>query len=163
HWHGMPLGIIASVLICTAVAAVSYLAVTQTITQEITDYGSITADNIVLDDVAVGENFSQSFSGAVEVDLGPDGAGRALKMVCTPDSKYTSFGVTITLTSKPEGSTVGLYGYGITGGGEVSVDLDIPGLYTFDQTIEGVAGSSTGTATSTVTFTLETSTTPPRP
>ncbi|GAI17158.1 unnamed protein product, partial [marine sediment metagenome] len=99
RWHGIPLGIIASVLICTVVAAASYLIATQTITQDIKDYGSITADDIALGDVAVGENVSQSFSGAVEVNLGPDGAGKALRMVCDADSLYASFDVTITLTS----------------------------------------------------------------
>ncbi len=37
-WHGIPIGIIASVLIGTAVLAATYLSVTQTITQEITPY-----------------------------------------------------------------------------------------------------------------------------
>ncbi|GAJ11054.1 unnamed protein product, partial [marine sediment metagenome] len=128
-WHGIPIGIIASVLIGTAVVAAGvYFAVTQTITQDITkspepepDYGSITVDTATLNSVEEGKSFSQTFTGAVTVNLGPDGAGKALKLNCTPDPKYTSFGVTITLTSKPADSDVMLAGYGITGGGVISV------------------------------------------
>ena len=169
-WRGIPVGLIATILIGTMVlAAAAYLTVTQVITQEITepappppDYGEIIAPSIALTSVEAGQSFTKTVVDGVTVDLGPDGAGKALKLACTPDPKYTSFSVTITLTSKPEGSTVGLYGYGITGAGEVSVDLDIPGVYTFDQTIEGRAGSTGGSAQSTITLTLEDSTTPPR-
>lgn len=171
RWHGIPIGIIASVLIATmVVAAVSYLTVTQIITQDIIepveppppDYGEITAPSIALTSLEAGESFTRTIVDGVMVDLGPDGAGKALRLACTPDPKYTSFGVTITLTSRPEGSTVGLFGYGITGGGEVSVDLDVPGLYIFDQTITGTAGSATGSAESIVILALEDSTTPPK-
>jgi len=171
RWHGLPIGIIASVLIGTAVlAATAYFTVTQIITQDITepyvppeeDYGIILAPDIDLSKVATNSSFSQTLTGAVIVELGPDGAGEALKLVCVPDPLYTSFGVTITLTSKPEGSGVMLAGYGITGAAEVSIDLDLEGTYIFDQTIEGVAGSETGSASSTITLTLEESTTPAR-
>jgi len=169
-WHGIPIGIIASILIATVVMAAVYLTVTQTITQTINepeeppppDYGEILAADMILPTVETGDPFSKTVSGGVTVNLGPDGAGKALKMVCTPDTKYTSFDVTITLISRPVGSTVGLYGYGISGGGEISLDLDVAGTYVFDQTIEGTAGNSEGSAGSTVTFTLEDSTTPPR-
>ncbi|GAI71836.1 unnamed protein product, partial [marine sediment metagenome] len=137
-WRGIPIGLIASILICTAVVAAGvYFAVTQTITQEIIeepepDYGTITVDTATLPQVYKNGSFSKTIVGGVQVQLGPDGAGKALKMDCTPDSKYTSFGVTITLTDKPAGSGVMLAGYGITGGGVISVDLDVPGLYIFD-------------------------------
>ena len=170
-WHGIPIGIIASVLIGTMVVAAAYFTVTLTITQEIEEpyvppppnYGEILAPDIDLSKVNTNSSFSQTLTGAVVVELGPDGEGKALRMVCTPDPKYTSFGGTITLTSKPEGSDVGLYGYGITGGGEVAIDLDLRGTYIFDLTIEGKAGGTTGSASSTITFTLEDSTTPPGP
>ena len=169
-WCGIPIGLIATILISIAVVAVSvYLTVTQVITQEIIeppppppDYGEITAPSMALPSLQVGQFFITTAEDGVTVNLGPDGAGKALKLSCTPDPKYTSFGVMITLTSKPVGSTAGLYGYSITGAGEVSVDLDLPGLYIFDQTIEGVAGSTAGSAQSTITLTLEDSTTPPR-
>ncbi len=171
-WHGIPIGIIATVLIgITVLAASSYLIVTQTITQDIREaeeppepvYGEIIAPSIALPHLHVNKSFTKTVEGGVTVELGPDGAGKALRLVCAPDSLYTSFGVTITLTEKPEGSEVGLYGYGITGGGEVSVDLDLEGTYVFDQTIEGKAGSSAGSAESTITLTLEDSTTPSFP
>ena len=171
RWHGLPIGIIASVLIGTiVVSAAAYLTVTQVITQEIIEpyeppppnYGEITAPSIALTSVQAGKPFAKYVLDGVTVDLGPDGAGKALKLACTPDPKYTSFGVTITLTSKPEGSEVGLYGYGITGAGEVTIDLDLEGTYIFDQAIEGVAGSTLGSAESTITLTLEDSTTPPK-
>jgi len=170
-WRGIPIGIIASVLIGTVVLAAVYITTTLTITQEIKepyvppekDYGSITAPNIDLSRVSPNSSFSQTLTGAVVVELGPEGEGKALTMVCIPDEKYTSFGGTITLKERPEGSEVGLYGYGITGGGaEVGIDLDVRGTYIFDLTIEGIAGGSTGSAQSTIEFTLEDSTTPPR-
>ncbi len=168
-WHGIPIGIIATAFLGVAVVASgAYLIVTQTITQQITkpgtpplpNYGEIIAPSIALTSLETGQSFTKTVVDGVKVELGPDGAGKALRLVCTPDSKYTSFGVTITLTSRPEGSTVGLYGYGITGGGQVSVDLDVAGTYIFDQTITGVAGPTLGLATSTITLTLEDSTTP---
>ena len=170
RWHGLPIGIITSALIATmVVAAASYLTVTQVITQRITeppgpppDYGEIIAPSIALTSVETGQSFTKTVVDGVTVDLGPDGAGKALRLSCTPDPKYSSFGVTITLTAKPAGSEVMLAGYGITGAGEVSVDLDVPGVYRFDQTIEGRAGSEAGSAESTITLTLEDSTTPPR-
>jgi len=170
-WHGIPIGIIANVLVGTAVLAAVYITATLTITQEIEepyvppekDYGSITAPDIDLSKVAPNSSFSQTLTGAVVVELGPDGEGEALKMVCTPDPKYTLFDVTITLKERPEGSEVPFYGLGITGGGQISVDLDVRGTYIFDLTIAGTAGGSTGSAVSTIDFTLETSTTPPGP
>ncbi|MBA7531784.1 hypothetical protein ES705_24005 [subsurface metagenome] len=168
-WCGIPIGIIASVLIGTAVLAAIYLTVIQTITQEIKEpylppeevYGSITAPDIDLSQVAPNSSFSQTLTGAVVVELGPDGEGKALKLVCDPDEKYTLFDVTIKLTDRPEGSEVSFYGYGIQGGGAaVAIDLDKRGTYIFDLTIAGKAGSAEGSAQSTITFTLEDSTTP---
>lgn len=165
-WFSIPITVFL-VLVLTAGAAIAtgpFLTTEQTITQQINerplDYGSISALDISLDDVEVGKTFTKTYLSSVIVDLGPDGAGKALRMVCNADSLYTSFDVTITLISKPVGSEVGLYGYGITAGGEVAIDLDVAGTYTFDQTLLVTAGSSTGDATSTVTFTLEDSTTP---
>lgn len=168
-WHGIPIGIIASVLICTVVVAAVYITTTLTITQRITapppppDYGEILAPDIDLSKVEVGKSFSQTLTGAIVVELGPDGEGKAMRMVCAPDELYTLFDVTATLKERPVDSTVGFYGYGITGGGEVAIDLDVRGTYIFDLTIAGKAGSSTGSASSTITFTLEDSTTPPGP
>jgi hypothetical protein len=168
-WKGIPIGIIATVLLCTVVVAAVWVTTTLTITQEIKEpyvppeevYGSITAPDIDLSQVAPNSSFSQTLTGAVVVELGPDGEGKAMRMVCTADEKYTSFGGTITLKERPADSTVGLYGYGITGGGAaVAIDLDVRGTYIFDLTVEGKAGSEAGSASSTITFTLEDSTTP---
>ncbi len=171
-WHGVPIGIIASVLLCTAVvAAGAYLTTTLTITQEIKepyvppekDYGVILAPDIDLSGVDAGSSFSQTLTGAVVVELGPDGEGEALKLVCDPDEKYTLFDVTLMLKERPEESEVPFYGIGITGGGQASVDLDVRGTYIFDLTIAGIAGSELGPAESIITLTLEESTTPPGP
>ncbi len=161
-WRGIPIGIIASVLIGTAVLAASYLIVTQTITQEIVeptppppDYGEIIAPSIALSSLETGQSFTKTVEDGVTVDLGPDGAGKALRLACSADSLYSYFSVTVTLKERPEGSTVGLYGYSIAGGGEVSIELDVPGLYIFDQTIKGRAGNVAGSVESTITLTLE--------
>ncbi len=168
-WRGIPIGIIASVLIGTAVLATVWVTTTLTITQEIKEpyvppegvYGGITAPDIDLSQIAPNSSFSQTLTGAVVVELGPDGEGKALRMVCVPDDLYASFGGTITLKERPADSTVGLYGYGITGGGAaVAIDLDKRGTYIFDLTIAGKAGSEIGSASSTIEFTLEDSTTP---
>ena len=171
-WKGIPIGIIATVFLCTAVlAATVYFTAILTITQEIKepweppppDYGEVLAPDIDLSKVDAGSSFSQTLTGAIVVNLGPDGEGELLRMVCAPDDLYTDFDVTATLTDKPEGSGVGLYGYGITGGGEVGIQLDLRGTYIFDLTIAGKAGNTLGAASSTITFTLEEYTGPPPP
>ncbi|GAI88696.1 unnamed protein product, partial [marine sediment metagenome] len=110
RWHGIPIGIIASILITGIVVAGTLIGVTQTITQEITeppkDYGSITADPITLNSVYVGKNVSQSFSGAVVVVVGPDGVGKYLHLkLNTTSDLYQWCGVT--LTSLPGDNPVG--------------------------------------------------------
>ncbi|MBA7586647.1 hypothetical protein ES708_28650 [subsurface metagenome] len=171
RWLGIPFfGIILSVVMAGAILAATWLTVTQTITQEIEepyvppeeDYGSITALDLDLSKVDKNSSFSRTLTGAVVVELGPDGEGKALAMVCNPDPKYTLFDVTITLKERPEGSEVPFYGLGITGGAGISIDLDQRGTYIFDLKIAGKAGSETGTAESTIIYTLEDSTTPPR-
>ncbi len=97
-WHGIPIGIVASILVGTAVLAAILIGVTQTITQEITepyvppppDYGSITAGPLTLDSVEAGKNVSQSFPGAVTVLVGPDGVGKYLhlKLNSTTDLQF---------------------------------------------------------------------------
>jgi hypothetical protein len=170
-WKGIPIGIIASVLIGTVVLAAVFITVTQTITQKIVepepepvyDYGEIVAPNIALSNLETGKSFTRTIVGGVTVDLGPDGAGAALRLSCNASPLYSSFDVEITLTDKPEGSEVWLVGYSVSGGGEVSIELDLPGLYIFDQTITGKAGGGAGSAQSTITLTLEESTFPPGP
>lgn len=164
RWHRIPVALVSAVLVIALVAGGAFAAILtetpQTITQEITEPSSIAVADINLDSVVAGGSVSKSLRNAVVVNLESDGVGKALRMVCNADPLYTSFDVTITLTSKPAGSSVILAGYGITGGGAISVDLDVAGTYTFDQTIEVTTGSTPGAATSTVTFTLEDSTTP---
>ncbi|MBA7694560.1 hypothetical protein ES703_103171 [subsurface metagenome] len=171
RWHGLPVGIVTAILlVClltgSAIAS-TYIVEDQTITQTITepppDYGTITAIPIDLDDVIAGKSFSQTFDGAVVVELGPDGVGQEFRMSMTPSSLYTSLDVTITLVEKPVNSEVGMYGYGISDGGLVGIQLDVEGTYTFDQTISGTAGDTAEAASSTVHFTLETYTGPPPP
>jgi len=110
---------------------------------------------MVLPTVEMGQPFTKTVTDGVRVELGPDGVGKALRMTCDADEKYASFGVTITLTSKPTDSEVPSYGLSVSGGGEVAVELDVVGTYLFNQTIDGVAGNTFGSASSTVTFTLE--------
>lgn len=169
RWHRVPVALISAFLmvgLLTGGVFAALPATVQPVTQGVVmtyDYGTITANAIELPNVKVGDTRSKTFPGAVVVELGVDAVSLpgALKMVCDADPLYDSFDVTITLTDKPAGSTVGLYGYGISAGGEVSIDLDVAGTYTFDQTIEVTAGSIPGPATSTITFTLIESTTPP--
>jgi len=167
-WKGIPIGIIVTVLIGTAVLATVLISVTQTITQEIEepyvppeDYGEVTVLDLALSKVDTNSSFSRTLTDAVVMELGGDGEGKGLKIVCNADPLYSSFGGTITLTSKPDGSEVGLYGYGITGGGEVTIQLDVRGTYLFDLTVAGTTGSEIGSATSTITYTLEDTWFPP--
>lgn len=167
RWHSIPVAMVSVLLVLTliaggAFAAEAFITTEQSITQMVEeDYGTITAPAIELPNVKVGKSFTETYSNAVTVELGPSGVGKEFRMSATASDLYTSFDVTITLISKPEGSEVGLYGYGISGGGIIGIQLDVEGTYIFDQTIEVTAGSTSGTAESTVTFTLEEYTGPP--
>ncbi|MBA7591464.1 hypothetical protein ES708_33622 [subsurface metagenome] len=159
-WKGIPIGIIASILLCTMVVAASYFAVTQTITQKITeaptppDYGEIVAPSVSLPNLVVGKSFEKDFPNGVVVTR--KNYDVAFEMALTSDPLYTSFGVELILTGKPQGSDLVIgTGYAVSGSASVGVDLDIAGIYTFDETITGTAGNSPGTATSTVVFTFE--------
>lgn len=168
-WHRLPVGII-TVILLTSLVAGSVFAATPLITTDqivtqtlVKDYGTITAPAIVLTDVRPESDFSQTLDDYIIVELGPDGVGQEFRMSATPSDLYTSFNVTITLIDKPEGSEVGLYGYGISGGGVVGIQLDVAGTYTFEQTVSGTAGSDEGKATSTVHFALVEYEGPPPP
>ncbi|GAI55325.1 unnamed protein product, partial [marine sediment metagenome] len=160
-WHGIPIGIIASVLIGAAVLAATYITVTQTITQEITepepppDYGGIVAPTMALPKLETGKSFTKVLPDGVVVTR--KGYDVAFEMALTSDPLYTNFGVELILTGKPSGSDLVIgTGYAVSGGASVGVNLDIAGTYTFTETITGTAGSAPGTATSTVVFTLVT-------
>lgn len=171
RWLGIPLGVIVAVLLVGVVAAASYLSVTQTITQKIVpepyipDYGSITAPDIILDDVVVvGVSVSQSFPGAVTVVVGPDGVGSYLHLkLNTTSDLYSWCGVTLRshvgdnpITGKNLLINVT---YGELGGSprdfpHCSVQLTEPGTYTFSETV-GAIPSALGTAEVKVDITLE--------
>lgn len=171
-WHGIPIGIIASVLVGTAVVAGILLGVTQTITQEIKeepapppDYGSITAEDIILDDVIVGNSVSQSFPGAVTVVVGPDGVGKYLHLkLNTTSDLYEWCGVTLR-SHVGDNPITGMnllinVTYGELGGQprdfpHCSVQLTEPGTYIFEETVGAIPGSTLGTAEVTVDITLE--------
>lgn len=168
RWHRVPVALISAFLMVGLLAGGVFADVLiqedQDITQGIVlqyDYGTITADAIELPNVKVGESFTETYPGAVTVVLGPDGVGKEFGISTTASGLYTLLDVIITLTDRPAGSTVEFYGYGGTAGGYVGIGLDVPGTYLFDQTISGVAGSSAGSASSTVTFTLEDTWFPP--
>ncbi|MBA7567360.1 hypothetical protein ES708_09071 [subsurface metagenome] len=163
-WHGIPIGIIASVLICTAVVAAAYIGVTQTITQKITepyvppppDYGEIIAPEIALANLETGKTFTKVVTDGVTVDLKADGAGKTFNIAPDPSELYTFFSVELVLTDKPAESqkTIGM-GWKAVNQARVGTTLDAVGLYTFTETIKVTAGNAPGTATSTVAFTLE--------
>jgi hypothetical protein len=162
-WCGIPIGIIASVLICTAVlAAVIYLTVTQVITQEIVgptpppDYGEIIAPNIALTHIQTGHSFSKTFVDGVTVDLKSDGVGTTFNIDPNQSPLYTFFSVELVLTDMPDEShLVEGMSWKAVGGARVGFTLDAVGLYTFTETIKVTAGDATGSAQSTVILTLE--------
>ncbi|MBA7625708.1 hypothetical protein ES703_33140 [subsurface metagenome] len=172
-WKGIPIGIIATVLIGTAVLAAVLLSVTQTITQEIKpyvppppDYGSITADDIILDDFIIGDSsVSQSFPGAVTVVVKSDGVGKYLHLKLNSTSDlYEWCGVTLR-SYVGDNPITGMnllinVTYGELGGSprdypHCSVQLTEPGTYTFEQTVGAIPEGTLGTAEVKVDITLE--------
>jgi len=165
-WLSIPVTVFLVLVLTTGAvfASGAYITTDQTVTQTVEyDYGTITAPTIELANVKVGESITEIYMEAVVVDLGSSGVGKEFRMSATPSPLYTSFDVTITLVDRPDGSEVGLYGYSISGGGLVGIQLDVEGTYTFEQTISVTAGNEAGTATSTINFTLEEYTGPPPP
>ncbi|GAI69060.1 unnamed protein product [marine sediment metagenome] len=163
RWHGIPIGLIATIFICTAVvAAGAYITVTQTITQEIVtpepppDYGEIVAPEIAFSNLETGKSFTKVFINGVTVDLKAAGAGKSFNVTPAPSELYANFKLELVLIDKPadSGLTIGM-GLEVGGSGAAGVNLDAVGLYTFTETITVTAGSTPGMATSTVAFTLE--------
>lgn len=156
-WRGIPIGIIASVLIGIAVVASLYISITQDITQTITkpepepEYGTITAPAIDLLNVVAGQGFGTVYPLHVEVNLGPDGAGKHLWLELTEDPLYTEYEVKLECKVSADEGVVPI-------GTEVIVDMvnwrtSIPlgaaGTYIFDEFIHLRPGSVWGEATTT--------------
>jgi len=154
-WKGIPIGIIASVLVCTVVVASLYLSRTQTITQTILEpepepeYGSITAPDIDLQNlVAGGQGFASVFPNHVVVELGPDGAGKHLWLELDEDPLYAEYEVKLVCKLSADEAVVPV-------GTTIIVDMtnwrkSIPlggvGTYTFDEYIHLTTGSGWGEA-----------------
>lgn len=160
-WHGIPIGIIASVLVGTAVLAAVFFTVTQTITQEIVEAplpveaDEIIAPNIVLPIVYVGQNFS--WNAAAPVRATTIQASRTLTAVLANPSAYSAFSVDLLLASKPgtSGLVVGTSRITMNQGTlTASLVLDAAGVYTFTETVTGTAGAATS-STTTLTLTIE--------
>jgi len=158
-WKGIPIGIIASVLVCTVVVASLYISLTQTITQTILEpepkpeYGTISALDINLDEFgpsfyAGGQSFGSVFPNHVVVELGPDGAGKHLWLELDEDPLYAEYEVKLVCKASSDLGVVPI-------GTEVIVDMvnwrtSIPlgtaGTYTFDEFIHLKTGASWGEA-----------------
>lgn len=163
-WHGIPIGIIASVLVGIAVLAAVLITVVQTITQEIVVAPPpVTADEIIAPDIVlpivyVGQNFS--WNAAAPVRATAIEASRTLKAVLAEPTAYSAFSVELTLATKPATSTLVVGTSKITvGTGSLtnSLVLDAAGVYTFTETVTGTAGSA---ASASVGLTLTIETTP---
>ena len=174
RWHGIPIGIIAVLILAGIVAAGTYLCVTQTITQKITDYGSITIAelNLTLSDIEVGDSMTwpsnpeqwNDAKGAVTVVVGPDGVDKWLHLTiaATTAELYDAYmvGLYSPAAQNPMNEIINLQvRFGFPAGFpdilEASVLLTEPGTYTFNESVSGTAGSASGTADVVVTITLE--------
>ncbi len=158
-WHGIPIGIIATVLIGIAVAASLYISTTQIITQTIEPepppkvYGTITAPDINLDEFgpplyAGGQSFGSVFPNHVAVELGVDGAGKHLWLELAADALYAEYEVKLTCRESADLAVVPI-------GTEVIVDmtnwrtsipLGVAGTYRFDEFIHLKTGPTAGSA-----------------
>lgn len=163
-WHGIPIGIIATVLIGTAVLAAVLLSVTQHITQTIVpepvlpDYGSITAPGIALNNVQVNGAVLKEQSGAVVVQLEADGLNKFLhlKLREVTTDLYADYEVKL-ISSQDDNPMCVPVILTVTKGGtlDVSSQLTHVGTYTFVERITATAGSTTGSADVEVDITLE--------
>ncbi len=159
-WKGIPIGIIATVLIGIAVAASLYISTTQLITQTIheplpePEYGTITAPDINLDEFigvkvrAGGMSFGSVFPNHVTVELGSDGAGKHLWLELDASDLYAEYEVKLVCqvtadeTAVPIGKTIIVD----ETNWRSSIPLGATGTYTFDQFIHGKTGSVAGAA-----------------
>ena len=180
RWHGIPIGIIAVLILAGIVAAGTYLCVTQTITQKITDYGSITIaePNLTLSDIKVGDSIAwpnnpeqwNDAKGAVTVDVGSDGVGKWLhiRLDSNTTDLYDAYmvGLYSPAAQNPMNEIINLqvrFGMGreplpdpdFPDILEASVQLTKLGTYTFNESVLGIAGNTPGTPKVKVTITLE--------
>ena len=165
-WKGIPIGIIASVLICTAaLAAILIPAVTQTITQEIEehpveyvyDYGTITAaTDISLDNVVEGESGTEYFTDAVTVEVGPDGVDKYLHIELSGALELYTGWYDVTLTSEPGDNPMGSLSIRAGIGDPGSYQLTVAGTYIFTEKIQyqasGTAGGQTAVVIANITL-----------
>lgn len=158
-WYGIPIGIIASVLIGAAVLAALYFSITQTITQTIEpappppDYGTIDAPDINLDDfgptlVTGGQSFGSVFPNHVVVELGPDGAGKHLWLELDESALYAEYEIKLVCKESADEAVVPIGKTVIVDetNWRTSIPLGIAGTYTFDEYIHLKTGSVAGAA-----------------
>ncbi len=154
-WHGIPLGIIASVLVGTVVVAALYFSITQTITQTITeppepkDYGTVIAPDIELQNlVAGGQGFSGVWPNHVAVALGPDGAGMHLWLELDEDPLYAEYEVKLVCRTSTDEAVVPVGTTIIVDmtNWRTSIPLGAAGTYIFDEFINCTTGVAAGEA-----------------
>ena len=159
RYLGLPIGIIASGFISIAVlAAVLIPLATHTITQQIDPvpyvpaYGSIEQSaDIVLNNVIAGQSATETFSGAVIVNLGPDGVGKYLHIALSGDLDAYDGYYDVTLISEAPDNPMG--NLSIRAGLDkldASYQLTVEGTYIFTEKVQYEAGSTTGSAVVTV-------------
>jgi len=171
----IPLWLIATVLVAIVgvAAATVYLSAIQHISQKILlppNYGTLTVSDITLDDVYVGQSFSQSINPFYEpypdppvvLELGPDGVGKYLHVRIDEESISLYEKIRVQIMSPAEGGnpmgtcvfcTVGK-GYGDTFLEMSWGPLTEEGTYIFSESIMGMAGAE-GTADVQIYITLE--------
>jgi len=160
-WHGIPIGIIATALIGTAVLAVALITVVQTITQDIvTKPPPAVVDELVAPAIALPQVYELSdftWNAVAPVRATTIEASRTFKAVLVDPTAYSAFSVELLLATKPAGSAL------VIGTANITVDkttltgslvLDVAGTYTFTETVVGTAGTIASASTN-LTLTIE--------
>ena len=159
RWHGIPIGIIASILIGTAVLATVVISVTQVITQEVVEEPVPPEPSIVAEGFALPSAYEyQAFTWeAIDpVLVSPVVDGRYLSLVLTADAGYTDLEVTLTCTDSPDPGAVPLDTVIVVNKTTPETDLLLggAGTYTFSQKVTGTVGPA-GSLTSTLVVAIE--------
>ncbi len=148
-WRGIPIGIIASVLVVVVVVAAVVISALQTITQEVVvqpapPEPSVVAAGFALPAVYEDETFTWEAGNPVLVS--PVTSGRYLSIVLTADPGYADLEVTLTITASPDLVVVPI-GTAIvvdkTGAGTNTNQLLLggAGTYAFSEKVTGTVGS----------------------
>lgn len=152
---GIPMAVVAVILVAAVALAALYISHTQTITQTILepppppDYGTITVPDLDLQDlVAGGQSFGSVFPNHVVVDLGPDGAGKHLWLELDEDVLYAEYEVKLVCKVSADEGVVPISTEVIVDmvNWRTSIPLGVAGTYTFDEFIHLKTGAAWGEA-----------------